>query len=141
MGSLTSRDIETCLAPGPFTHPRTRKSGYCELHHVEYQRAKKRYKDKTYNYQHHRSTTKPPEWKDFLANVTFTRLDITEKPLDYLTRQRLQSIHEKLQRVEQLSENTTRCTSEMLRLITSSRKTLGTVLSAGVHAGQSHSPD
>lgn len=64
-----------CKAFPDRPHPATRRSGYCDKHHDEYERAMLRYRNAVYNYRHGRTPTRPPTKTAFIRSIKFSDLD------------------------------------------------------------------
>lgn len=76
----------TCRALPETPHTATHKSGYCDLHHREYQRAMKRLASAKYNHRVGRSPNPAPDRATFLASVSFTPIEGIAAVLDERTK-------------------------------------------------------
>ena len=63
-----------CSAFPDQPHPATRKSGYCERHHAEYDRAIAAYRSAVYNFNHGRTQKKPPSRATYIRRIKFSAL-------------------------------------------------------------------
>jgi hypothetical protein len=63
-----------CRADHENPHEATRRTGYCELHHAEYECARKRLKSARNNFRCGATTRPPGSLEDYLEQVGFTRL-------------------------------------------------------------------
>jgi len=69
-----------CRADHENPHDATRRTGYCELHHAEYERARKRLKSARNNFRRGATTRPPGSLEDYLEQVGFTRLTRSTRP-------------------------------------------------------------
>lgn len=75
---MAAASVRWCQAHPELPHPATRRNGYCELHNVEYQRARNQAKTATYNYVHGRTSQPPGTTEDYLTRAGgFTPLRAT----------------------------------------------------------------
>lgn len=66
--------VVACLAPVGKPHPSTRKTGYCEAHHAEFEDSMATYRNRVSRWK--RGTGADPGTKaDWIANIQFTPLD------------------------------------------------------------------
>lgn len=61
-----------CLVTVNGDHEATRRTGYCDHHHQEFARAKRRWQSAVNNYRRGQSPRDPGPWTDQLAAVEFT---------------------------------------------------------------------
>ncbi len=66
---------QRCKALAKKPHPATRRSGYCEKHHRQYDQAMAAYRSAVYNYRHGRTQTKPPVKAQFIKSIRFTDVE------------------------------------------------------------------
>lgn len=62
-----------CKAWPRHPHRATRRTGYCEKHHAEYQTAMQRYRNAVYNFTHGRTSKEPPTRADFIRRIRFSK--------------------------------------------------------------------
>ena len=66
---------QQCAALPKKPHPATRRSGYCEKHHHQYDQAMAAYRSAVYNYRHGRTKTKPPIRAQFIKSIRFSDVE------------------------------------------------------------------
>lgn len=87
-----------CAADPNKPHAATHKTGYCDVHHAEYERIHRRWKSARNNFRRGASPHEPKPFPEYLASVGFSHVPAALIPVDESTLGRLEMTAQELTR-------------------------------------------
>lgn len=91
-------NLANCRVTAWGLHPRTHRTGYCDHHHGEYARTKRRWQSATNNFRRGQSPHDPGPWTAIARNIEFTPQPGLTVTIDEVTTASLQNLATALRR-------------------------------------------
>jgi len=93
---VAARNLAHCLVTHWGPHAKTHRTGYCDHHHGEYIRAKRRWQSAVNNYRRGQSPHDPGDWATHALAIAFTPQPDWAVVLDPKSREQLASLADRI---------------------------------------------
>ena len=106
MNSPRARNLADCLVTQWGPHRKTHRTGYCDHHHDEYLRVKRRWRSAVNNYRRGQIPNDPGDWDALAPGIEFTPQPEWAVVLDPHTRDQLKNLAGELtHKIDDFEEN------------------------------------